>query len=176
MTTKPLHPSHADKTISIPGANPRLTCRRVLEDYAYPANGNVHNPTPHYLWLLLADGREVGLCMAVTRRAIFNEARNNGAAYLAEVQNTPAQADAIVAELLDKRDAHDRAADNAQAASTRAAKRGDQAQTADLMRLYHQQCEWMQIAEDAAADLNKRMGRTSHYDPRKVSGAAERVA
>jgi hypothetical protein len=52
--TEPRYPSHANYTF--PTSNPRLTGKRHLFGYAYAANGNVHNPTPHYLWLLILDG------------------------------------------------------------------------------------------------------------------------
>jgi hypothetical protein len=55
----PIRPEHADKTESVVGADPRFTITRHLVDYAYPANGNVHNPTPRYRWLLNLDGRMV---------------------------------------------------------------------------------------------------------------------
>lgn len=54
--THALHPQHANYDFSISGAR-GLVGRRVLDRYAYAANGNVHNPTPYYSWLLLVDGR-----------------------------------------------------------------------------------------------------------------------
>lgn len=33
--------------------------KRVLR-YAYPKNGNVHNPTPTYVWIVAYKGRVVG--------------------------------------------------------------------------------------------------------------------
>lgn len=56
MTT-PRRPEHADYTFAT--SHPRLTGKRVLDGYAYAANGNVHNPTPSYRWLLLRDGTTV---------------------------------------------------------------------------------------------------------------------
>jgi hypothetical protein len=44
----PNRPEHADYTVAVPGA-PGFTVERVLRGYAYPVNGNVHNPTPHYM-------------------------------------------------------------------------------------------------------------------------------
>jgi hypothetical protein len=81
--TRPLHPAHADKVEPIAGADPRLTVRRHLVSYAYPANGNTHNPTPRYDWHLLADGRLVA--RDAKRGALVAEAREHGADYLAEV-------------------------------------------------------------------------------------------
>jgi hypothetical protein len=54
----PLKPQHADRETPVGGA-PGFAVRRVLEGYAYPQNGNVHNPTPRYRFLLLLDGRTV---------------------------------------------------------------------------------------------------------------------
>lgn len=50
----PLQPEHADTVKPITGA-PRFSIRRVLVGYAYPQNGNIHNPTPQYRWHLLLD-------------------------------------------------------------------------------------------------------------------------
>jgi hypothetical protein len=86
MTIAPLHPEHADKTEPIPGADPRLTTRRVLVGYGYPKNGNVHNPKPRYVWLLQVDGRTVD---QDSRRGVLRRAaRMDGAEYLAEVDRT----------------------------------------------------------------------------------------
>jgi hypothetical protein len=82
MTTAPLHPEHTDTTKPIPGADPRFAIRRVLSGYAYPANGNVHNPTPRYHWHLLLDGRLVDL--SHHRGPLVQAAKTNGVApYLA---------------------------------------------------------------------------------------------
>lgn len=87
MGMRPNKPEHADRDYPIAGANPRLTIRRVLTNYAYPANGNVHNPTPEYRWLLLCDGQIVD--SAPRKRDLVTAARDNGAAYLSEVTETP---------------------------------------------------------------------------------------
>lgn len=55
---RPLRPEHANYQRPIPGA-PRFLISRVLTGYAYPVNGNVHNPTPSYRWHLLLDNRLV---------------------------------------------------------------------------------------------------------------------
>jgi hypothetical protein len=55
--TEPRQPGHANYTFGT--SHPRLTGQRYLESYAYAANGNVHNPTPRYLWVLWCDGRVV---------------------------------------------------------------------------------------------------------------------
>lgn len=47
-----------DREFPIKGAA-GLTGRRTLAGYSYPANGNAHNPTPRYRWLLLNAGRTV---------------------------------------------------------------------------------------------------------------------
>jgi hypothetical protein len=47
-------PEHANYTFKT--TEPRLSGMRYLESYAYAANGNLHNPTPSYLWKLLLDG------------------------------------------------------------------------------------------------------------------------
>lgn len=59
MSIPPNRPEHADIVRSIPRADDRFTIKRVLDGYAYAANGNVHNPTPRYRWLLLLDGKLV---------------------------------------------------------------------------------------------------------------------
>lgn len=58
QTVTPNRPEHANRTTAVPGA-PRFSVRRILTGYAYAANGNLHNPTPRYDWLLLLDGRMV---------------------------------------------------------------------------------------------------------------------
>lgn len=55
--TSPRRPSHANYTFETD--HPRLTGERWLDSYAYAANGNLHNPTPYYAWLLRCDGRIV---------------------------------------------------------------------------------------------------------------------
>lgn len=94
MDITPIHPEHADKTESIPGADPRLTTRRVLVGYSYPKNGNVHNPKPRYVWLLQVDGRTVD---QDSRRGVLRRAaRMDSAEYLAEVDSTePATLDPV---------------------------------------------------------------------------------
>lgn len=74
---------HADKVESIAGVSERLTIRRHLEGYSYPQNGNVHNPTPRYMWLLLVDGYLVD--SGQRRREMVEAARSHGAEYIAEV-------------------------------------------------------------------------------------------
>lgn len=64
-------------TRPIPGADPRFTITRWLEGFAYPANGNVHNPTPRYLWLLKLDGEQVD--QATSKRALVESARQPNA-------------------------------------------------------------------------------------------------
>lgn len=54
----PLQASHADRVTAVSGA-PGFEVKRVLAGYAYPQNGNVHNPTPVYSWLLMLDGHVV---------------------------------------------------------------------------------------------------------------------
>lgn len=54
---EPLKPEHANKTLPVEGTE--FQVRRVLVGYAYPVNGNLHNPTPYYRWWLLLDGRMV---------------------------------------------------------------------------------------------------------------------
>lgn len=56
---QPTQPAHADRTEPVAGADVRFTITRHLEGYAYPQNGNAHNPTPRYRWLLNLDGRLV---------------------------------------------------------------------------------------------------------------------
>lgn len=59
MSTTPRKPEHADYTEAIKGADPRFTITRHLTGYAYARNGNTHNPTPQYVYLLKVDGRVV---------------------------------------------------------------------------------------------------------------------
>lgn len=37
-----------------------IEIRKVVAGYAYPRNGNAHNPTPRYRWEVWADGKRVG--------------------------------------------------------------------------------------------------------------------
>lgn len=78
---QPIKPGHADYTQTI-GHEGRFALRRYLTGYSYPRNGNVHNPTPYYRWLLLLDGRIVD--QFNTRREVIEAARLNGHAYLAD--------------------------------------------------------------------------------------------
>lgn len=77
---KPLKAAHANKVEPISGADSRLTVGRRLAGYSYPVNGNVHNPTPRYTWVLLADGKIVD--QDAKRGPLVKAARDNGAAYL----------------------------------------------------------------------------------------------
>jgi hypothetical protein len=76
---EPKSPKHADFDFAIPG-QPRLTGRRHLVEYAYPQNGNVHNPTPRYSWLLLLDGNIAD--RFDRKRDLLSEATENAAGYL----------------------------------------------------------------------------------------------
>lgn len=58
MSQPPNKPEHANKKTSVAGA-PGFEIERRLMGYAYPANGNVHNPTPRYHWTLYLDGKPV---------------------------------------------------------------------------------------------------------------------
>ncbi len=80
---RPRQPEHADKVAAIPGADPRLTVRRHLAAYSYPQNGNVHNPTPVYVWNLLVDGQIVDT--GHYKREVVEAARRYEADYLSEV-------------------------------------------------------------------------------------------
>lgn len=73
----PLRPEHADKAATPPGVETRVQIRRRLVAYAYPRNGNVHNPTPEYAWDLLVDGRRVDTFRL--RREAVSCARSNSA-------------------------------------------------------------------------------------------------
>lgn len=77
--TQPTSPKHADFDFAIPG-QPRLTGRRFLAGYAYPQNGNVHNPTPRYSWLLLVDGNLAD--RFDRKRDLVAEVAQNAAGYL----------------------------------------------------------------------------------------------
>lgn len=72
MTTHALRPEHANYEFVIP-SDRRFAGRRVLRGYAYPRNGNVHNPTPRYGWLLLHDSRPI--CDFATRREMIEAVR-----------------------------------------------------------------------------------------------------
>lgn len=54
----PNKPEHANYRRPIKDA-PGFEIERRLVAYAYPKNGNVHNPTPRYHWWLYLDGRLV---------------------------------------------------------------------------------------------------------------------
>lgn len=74
----------------IAGANPRLSIRRRFLGHAYPQNGNVHNPTPRYIFELLVDGQIVD---SDTRKSVLRDAaKTNGATYIAEVDARQADA------------------------------------------------------------------------------------
>ncbi len=66
----------ADTVRPIPRAD-RFAIKRVLAGYAYPVNGNFHNPTPRYEWLLLLDGKLVD---RASRRGTLVEAARRPAA------------------------------------------------------------------------------------------------
>ena len=51
--TEPRNPKHANKTQDLGNG---YTIERRLMGYAYPRNGNVHNATPRYHWVLRLDG------------------------------------------------------------------------------------------------------------------------
>lgn len=82
---QPRRPEHADREYPIPGADPRLALRRHLTGYAYPANGNLHNPTPEYRWMLLVDGRVVD--SDARKGPLVRAAREDGAEYLADASS-----------------------------------------------------------------------------------------
>jgi hypothetical protein len=67
----------------IAGADPRLSIRRRLLGHAYPQNGNVHNPTPRYVFELLVDGQMVD--SDTRERVLRDAAKTNGATYIAEI-------------------------------------------------------------------------------------------
>lgn len=83
-------PEHANRDFPITGADPRITGRRFLRGYSYPQNGNVHNPTPDYTWLLLVDGNIAD--HFDRKRALVAAAREDGAAYLEGTLNYAALA------------------------------------------------------------------------------------
>lgn len=66
-----------DYTRPIPGA-PGFSIRRRLVGHAYARNGNVHNPTPRYLYELLLDGRIVDTDLRM--RPLLRAAKAPGAA------------------------------------------------------------------------------------------------
>jgi hypothetical protein len=71
MTT-PRKPEHADKREPLPNG---YEIERHLAGYAYPANGNVGNPTPRYHWNLHLNG---ALVDSDSRRApLVEEARRD---------------------------------------------------------------------------------------------------
>lgn len=81
---EPLKPEHANYEFPTK-ADPRLTGRRFLSGYAYPQNGNVHNPTPRYIWLLLVDGN---VADHFERKGdLIKAAREEGFAYIQGVLN-----------------------------------------------------------------------------------------
>jgi hypothetical protein len=76
MKMQPNRPGHADTDSPVAGA-PGFTVYRRLVGYAYPQNGNVHNPTPRYVFELRLDGRMVD--HAPRRGTLTAEARKPGA-------------------------------------------------------------------------------------------------
>lgn len=66
---KPRQPEHANKITDVANA-PGFQIERWLEQYAYPQNGNTHNPTPRYFWFLLLDGRRVD---SATKQLLNNQ-------------------------------------------------------------------------------------------------------
>ena len=79
---QPLKPEHADRTRAIANVDARLTIRRMLVGYAYPVHGNVHNPTPRYVFALQVDG--VTVDTDSRERPLREAAKVNGQAYLDE--------------------------------------------------------------------------------------------
>lgn len=73
---EPRRPEHADNEKPITGTE--FLVRRHLERYAYPANGNAHNPTPEYRWFLILDGKVVDT--DAKRRNLVAAAREPNAA------------------------------------------------------------------------------------------------
>jgi hypothetical protein len=76
--------AHANKDFTIPRADTRITGRRSLRGYAYPQNGNTHNPTPDYVWLLLVDGKIAD--HFDRKRDLVEAARTEGERYLIEAK------------------------------------------------------------------------------------------
>jgi hypothetical protein len=37
-----------------------LSIDRLTAGFAYPRNGNVHNPTPRFCWIVMQDGKPMG--------------------------------------------------------------------------------------------------------------------
>ncbi len=67
----------------IAGVSSRLTIRRHIAGFAYPANGNVHNPTPRYRFLLFVD--DVMVDSDNSERVLRRAAKDNEVDYLTEV-------------------------------------------------------------------------------------------
>ncbi len=74
MSVEAKDPKHEDYTKPVSGADPRFTITRHLTGYAYPRNGNVHNPTPQYVYLLKVDGKIVD--QSTTMRFLTHAARS----------------------------------------------------------------------------------------------------
>jgi hypothetical protein len=49
--------AEGDARKSVPGADAGFEISRTISGYAYAANGNLHNPTPRYTYLLWLDGK-----------------------------------------------------------------------------------------------------------------------
>jgi hypothetical protein len=82
MSIQPTRPEHGPRDYPVTGASERFSIRRTLVGYSYPANGNVHNPTPRFRWLLLVDGK---IADSSSRKgSLVAAAREHGPAYLAE--------------------------------------------------------------------------------------------
>ncbi len=80
-----VHDTLGMTTTKISGADPRFTIERFLSGHAYAANGNVHNPTPRYTWLLKVDG--VLVDSDLRREPLITAARQRGGDYLNAVDS-----------------------------------------------------------------------------------------
>lgn len=83
--TQPNRPEHSNRRSAIAGVSERLTIWRTLVGYSYPANGNVHNPTPRFHYSLQVDG--VTVDRDSRERVLRTAAKENGVAYLAEIDS-----------------------------------------------------------------------------------------
>lgn len=75
----PRQPEHANKITDVANA-PGFQIERRLMGYAYARNGNVHNPTPRYWWILYLNGKRVD--EGKYRNTLQQCARQPGAAKL----------------------------------------------------------------------------------------------
>jgi len=88
LLVQPRSPEHTNRVFQIPGADPRLTLRRILVGYT--------GPEPRYNWLLLADGE--GVRFDAQKPRLIEHALEHGHEYLFGAAPSTVPAPATVRE------------------------------------------------------------------------------